>query len=140
MRVLRPDVVAPLPRNCRRSSIGKSCPRTFASPFTQLLAPGMRVTTAGIPQHLAGLLARHQKRLAAHAKRHAHPFLARRWPPATLPAATVRLRFSSSLSNSNGRSRKLRRLVSVPLSRARHTASAACAFSTSACADTGFTK
>ena len=44
-----PGGVTPLPRNCRRSMMGSSCPRTLASPLIQAFAPGTRVRVGGTP-------------------------------------------------------------------------------------------
>ena len=76
MRVLRVIGVTPLPRNCRRSTIGSSWPRTFARPLIQAFAPGTRVSAPGRPALRASLRARPGTVSPRHAQRDADPFAA----------------------------------------------------------------
>ena len=98
-------VVAPAPRNARRSITGSSWPRTLARPRIQRLAPGTRVTGGRVAHHFARLLARDQEGFAAAGGRRRRPI---RRPAGAPPApwAAARARRSSSRSSSNGRSRR----------------------------------
>src|SRR5580692_8999396 len=106
MRVLRDAGVGPLPRKARRSMIGSSWPRTFASPRIQPLAPGTRVRGEGTPS--TSRASSRATRYSSPAMRSATPTHSPTWlASAALLAVTARPRRSSSARSSNGLSRRV---------------------------------
>src|SRR5690348_6273599 len=104
-RTLRLLGVTPDPRYWRRSRIGSSWPRTLAMPFTQVLAPGIRVSPGGTAS---------TSRVSSRAARYNSPAMRNATPTHSrapgfseaAAAVTARPRRSSSASSSNGRTRR----------------------------------
>src|SRR5690242_9578397 len=107
-RTLREFGVTPEPRYWRRSRMGSNCPRTLAMPFTQVLAPGMRVRPGGTAS---------TSRVSSRAARYSSPAMRNATPTHSrapgfseaAAAVTARPRRSSSARSSKGRSRRLLR-------------------------------